>query len=101
MEGRCKTHPGRLACFSNCTSCEVTTYWDMAASLVVQNAIPAAMFNAANTEHIALYAKLRPFLKEIRETTRYSDYLQNVEDVVRKSTRSRDDQAADDDRCTV
>ncbi len=60
----------------------VTTYWDMAASLVVQNAIPAEMFNAANTEHIALYAKLRPFLKEIRETTRYSDYLQNVEDVV-------------------
>ena len=60
----------------------VTTYWDMAASLVVQNAIPADMFNAANTEHIALYAKLRPFLEEIRETTRYPDYLQNVEDVV-------------------
>src|SRR5947209_14176527 len=44
----------------------VTTYWDMAASLVVQDAIPAAMFNAGNTEHIALYAKLRPFLPEVR-----------------------------------
>ena len=60
----------------------VTTYWDMAASLVVQNAIPAEMFNAANTEHIALYAKLRPFLNEIRETTRYPDYLENLEHVV-------------------
>ena len=60
----------------------VTTYWDMAASLVVQNAIPAEMFNAANTEHIALYAKLRPFLTEIRETTRYADYLENLEHVV-------------------
>ena len=60
----------------------VTTYWDMAASLVVYGAIPAEMFNAANTEHIALYAKLRPFLAEIRATTKYSDYLSNVEQVV-------------------
>lgn len=60
----------------------VTTYWDMAASLVVQGAITAEMFNAANTEHIALYAKLRPFLAEIRATTKYADYLTNVEHVV-------------------
>lgn len=60
----------------------VTTYWDMAASLVVQGAIPVAMFNAANTEHIALYAKLRAFLPEIRATTKYADYLMNVEQVV-------------------
>jgi hypothetical protein len=60
----------------------VTTYWEMAASLVVQNAIPPEMFNAANTEHIALFAKLRPFLTEIRATTKYPDYLSNVERVV-------------------
>jgi hypothetical protein len=60
----------------------VTTYWEMAASLVVQDAIPAEMFNAANTEHIALYAKLRPFLAEIRATTKYPDYLSNIERVV-------------------
>src|SRR4051794_13843986 len=57
----------------------VTTYWDMAASLVAQGAIPADMFNAANTEHIALYAKLRPYLAEVREKTMYPDYLLNVE----------------------
>jgi hypothetical protein len=60
----------------------VTTYWDMAASLVIQGAIPADMFNSANTEHIALYAKLRPFLAEVRATTKYPDYLSNVERVV-------------------
>jgi hypothetical protein len=43
----------------------VTTYWDMAASLVVQGAIDAPMFNAANTEHFAFYAKLRAFLPEL------------------------------------
>ena len=60
----------------------VTSYWDMAASLVTQGAIPAAMFNEANTEHFAVYAKLRPFLTEVRATTKYPDYLRNIEQVV-------------------
>lgn len=60
----------------------VTSYWDMAASLVLQGAIPAEMFNAANTEHIVLYAKLRPFLAEMRAKTNYPDYLASVERVV-------------------
>jgi hypothetical protein len=60
----------------------VTTYWDMAAALVGQGAIPAAMFNAANTEHFALYAKLRPFLADVRVAAQYPDYLINVERVV-------------------
>jgi hypothetical protein len=60
----------------------VTSYWDMAASLVVQGAIPAEMFNEANTEHIALFAKLRPFLPDIRSATNYPDYLRSLERVV-------------------
>jgi len=60
----------------------VTSYWDMAASLVVQGAVPAAMFNEANTEHIALLAKLRPFLPDVRSAANYPDYLANVERVV-------------------
>ncbi len=60
----------------------VTSYWDMAASLVLQGAIPAEMFNEANTEHIVLYAKLRPFLPEVRAATDYPDYLSNVERVI-------------------
>jgi hypothetical protein len=59
----------------------VTSYWDMAASLVTQGAIPAEMFNAANTEHLALYAKLRPFLTDVRAATRYPDYLSHLEKV--------------------
>jgi hypothetical protein len=60
----------------------VTSYWDMAASLVLQGAIPAEMFNAANTEHISLYAKLRPFLAEVRAKANYPDYLSNIQRVV-------------------
>jgi hypothetical protein len=54
----------------------------MAAALVTQGAIPAAMFNSSNTEHFALYAKLRPFLAEIRTVSNYPDYLLHVEKVV-------------------
>ena len=68
----------------------VTTYWDMAASLVVQQAIPAEMFNAANTEHVALYAKLRPFLAEVRATTKYPDYLSSIEQVVGEIPNAED-----------
>jgi hypothetical protein len=60
----------------------VTTYWDMAASLVIQNAIPAEMFNAANTEHVVVFAKLRPFLGDVRAATKYPDYLTSLERVV-------------------
>src|SRR6476660_5981717 len=60
----------------------VTSYWDMAASFVTQGAIPAEMFNAANTEHFAVYAKLRPFLSDIRAASNYPDYLLHVEKVV-------------------
>jgi hypothetical protein len=60
----------------------VTTYWDMAASLVEHGAVSAAMFNAANTEHIALYAKLRPYLQDVRAAANYPDYLSHVESVV-------------------
>jgi hypothetical protein len=68
----------------------VTSYWDMAASLVVQGAIPAQMFNDGNTEHFAVYAKLRPFLEEIRKTAKYPDYLRNLEAVVRMHPQSEE-----------
>ncbi|HEU5217544.1 MAG TPA: hypothetical protein VFU23_02740, partial [Gemmatimonadales bacterium] len=44
----------------------VTTYWEMAAAFVIQGAIDAELFHAANTEHLAVYSKLRPYLAEIR-----------------------------------
>jgi hypothetical protein len=66
----------------------VTTYWDMAASLVVAGAIPAEMFNEANTEHFAVFAKMQPFLAEVRATTDYPDYLINIERVIGMKAQS-------------
>jgi hypothetical protein len=53
----------------------VASYWDMAAAFVVFEAIDGEMFNAINTEHVAVYAKLEPFLKELRGMPGIPPYL--------------------------
>ncbi len=45
----------------------VTSYWDMAASFVNHGAIDAEMFNDTVGEHIMVYAKVEPFVAELRE----------------------------------
>jgi hypothetical protein len=53
----------------------VASYWDMAAAFVIFEAINGEMFNAINTEHVAVYAKLEPFLKELRAMPGIPPYL--------------------------
>ena len=62
----------------------VASYWDMAAAFVNHGAIDEAMFNDINTEHVAIYAKLQPFLAEIRAVPGAPPYLflKNLEPLV-------------------
>lgn len=60
----------------------VSSHWDIASALVNHGGIDEAMFLAANTEHLVVFAKLQPFLKEIRETIGEPDYLANLEQLV-------------------
>jgi hypothetical protein len=53
----------------------VASYWDMAAAFVVFGAINQDMFNAINTEHVIVYAKLQPFLSELRAVPGIPPYL--------------------------
>lgn len=53
----------------------VASYWDMAAAFVVFGAIDGEMFNAINTEHVAVYAKLQPFIEELRAVPGIPPYL--------------------------
>jgi hypothetical protein len=53
----------------------VASYWDMAAAFVLFGAINDEMFNAINTEHVAVYAKLQPFLTELRAMPGIPPYL--------------------------
>jgi hypothetical protein len=62
----------------------VASYWDMATAFVVLGAINDEMFNAINTEHVAVYAKLEPFLAELRAMPGVPPYLylKHLEQVV-------------------
>lgn len=61
----------------------VASYWDTAASLVLNGGIDQKMFLDANTEHVFIYAKIADFLPEVRELFREPDFLINLETLVR------------------
>jgi hypothetical protein len=61
----------------------VTSFWDTAASLVLNGGINRKMFLDANTEHVFIYAKIADFLPEVRELFREPDFLIHLEDLVR------------------
>lgn len=60
----------------------VISYWEMAASLVTTGAIDHAAFLAAHTEIVATFAKLHPYLKEMRSTLSEPTMLCHMEQVV-------------------
>src|SRR5215471_13173782 len=60
----------------------VLGYWDMAASMVMTGAIDGDAFRAAHGEIFATFAKIQPFLAELRAMTREPDLLKNIEAVV-------------------
>lgn len=60
----------------------VTTYWNMAAALALHGAIDEQMFADVNGEHIMVYARLQPFLAELRALLKNPGYLAHVEKLI-------------------
>ncbi len=60
----------------------VTTYWDMAAAFVNHGAIDEGLFNDIHNEHIAVYARIEPFLAEFRQLAGTPWYLTHLEQLV-------------------
>lgn len=60
----------------------VTSYWDMAGAMVVQGAIDADLFNATAGEHYMVFAKIEPFLAELREKFQNPEAFKNLEKVI-------------------
>jgi hypothetical protein len=60
----------------------VVSHWDVAASFVNNGGIDEKLFLEGNTEHIVAFAKLQPFISEVRETIGEPDYVANLERLV-------------------
>ncbi len=67
---------------------QVTTYWDMAASLVLRGALHEGLFFDNSGEMYVVYAKLRPFLNELREKLPKS--LVHVERLIMSTQEGRE-----------
>jgi len=62
----------------------VASHWETAASFVNNGGIDEKLFLDGNSEHLVVFAKLQPFLSEVRETIGEPDYLSNLERLVMK-----------------
>lgn len=63
----------------------VSSHWEISAALVNNGGIDEKMFLEANSEHLVVFAKLQPFIAEIRETIGEPDYLAQLEKLVMKA----------------
>ena len=60
----------------------VLSYWDMAASLVLNGAIDAKMFQDASGEFFLAYSRVEPFLPQLRQVMGMPDFLKSLETFV-------------------
>ena len=62
----------------------VVSYWDMACSLVTFGAIEQEMFHASNGEMFGVFAKVEPFLDQMRQQFKAPTFLKHLEQVARQ-----------------
>ncbi len=74
----------------------VVSYWDMAAAFVNHGVVDEQMFNDTNTEHVAVYAKLEPFIADFKSLPGVPPYfyLSNLEKVVMRMPDAKERIAA-------
>lgn len=72
----------------------VTSYWNMAASFVNHGAIDEEMFNETAGEHVLIFAKIEPFLEEVRSTMVSPTYLKHLEELIMKMPDAKEMLAA-------
>ena len=68
---------------------QVLTYWENAASLVLRGAVQRELFMDWNGEMVFAYVKIKPFLKQMRETSGNLDFLANVEKLLNSTPELR------------
>ncbi len=63
----------------------VLGYWDMAASMVTHGAIERRAFLDAHTEIVGTFAKVEPYLEQIREVSQTPEFCAHIESVIRQN----------------
>jgi len=69
---------------------QVLGYWEMVASLIVHGTLNAALARDTLGEMNFVYARVQPFLKEMRQRLSSPEFLQNLEKVVEGTPEGRE-----------
>lgn len=69
---------------------QVMSYWEMTASLIVHGALNAALAHDTLGEMNFVYAKVQPFIAQIRQMMKSPEFLQNMEKVVEGTPEARE-----------
>ena len=67
----------------------VTSYWEMAATMVNHGAVNEQLFLDTQAEMFFIFAKIHPYLEAFREKMASPDAMKNVETLINKSEASR------------
>ena len=67
----------------------VTSYWEMAAAMVLHGAVNEQLFLDSQPEMFLIFAKLAPYLRDFRERVQNPESMKNVETLVNKSQEGR------------
>ena len=70
---------------------QVATYWGMATSLVLDGSLSekALLSSELSGEMFTVFAKVRPFLKQLRKRTDNPDFMANLERFILRSKTAR------------
>ncbi len=69
---------------------QVYGYWEMVASLIVHGTLNAALAEDTLGEMYFVYAKIQPFLSQMRETMKSPEFLQNLQKVIEGTPEKRE-----------
>ena len=63
-------------------------YWEMVAALVLHDTIDIELFNDTTGEHLFFFAKVEPFLEEVRKLGNQPRMLRSLEKLAHKTPES-------------
>jgi len=69
---------------------QVLSYWETAAALVAHGALNAQLAQDTLGEMQGAYAKIQPYIKQIREMMKSPEFLQNLEKVLEGTPEGRE-----------
>jgi len=81
---------GAFATKENAYVRQVLTYWETVASLIVHGTLNAELAQDTLGEMYFVYARIQPFVKQMRETMKSPEFLQNLEKVAEGTPEARE-----------